>query len=204
MSEPRYPLLAVNRLRMAVDGAGVTTLIAGAGCPLSCKWCINRQLLHEKAPTLVTAQQLVEQVKCDNLYFLATGGGVTFGGGEPLLHAAFLAAFRKACPAGWKINVETSLQVPQEQVELAAQAADFFIVDIKDLDAEIYRRYTGGDNARVLSNLNWLIGAVGQERICVRVPLIPAYNTPENQEKTVSYLKSVGICRLDCFAYIQK
>ncbi len=47
MAEPLYPLLRIERLRMGTDGAGVTTLVAGAGCPLSCRWCINRRLLAE-------------------------------------------------------------------------------------------------------------------------------------------------------------
>ena len=85
-----YPLLALSRLRMQTDGVGVTTLVAGAGCPLRCKWCINKKLLAMGKPERVTPRQLYEKVRCDDLYFRATGGGVTFGGGEPLLHAAFL------------------------------------------------------------------------------------------------------------------
>ena len=46
MAEPLYPLLGLSRLRMGTDGTGVTTLIAGAGCPLRCRWCINRELLR--------------------------------------------------------------------------------------------------------------------------------------------------------------
>ena len=75
---------------MCIDGAGVSTLIAGAGCPLHCRWCINRELLQSAPNKPVTAQELLERVKIDDLSFRATGGGVTFGGGEPLLHAAFL------------------------------------------------------------------------------------------------------------------
>ena len=45
MDEYRYPLLRVSRHRMGIDGKGVTTLVAGAGCPLRCRWCINQKLL---------------------------------------------------------------------------------------------------------------------------------------------------------------
>ena len=85
MAEPRYPLISLSRLRMGIDGPGVTTLVAGAGCPLRCRWCINQKLLREAETETVTAQELYEQVKIDDLYFRASGGGVTFGGGESLL-----------------------------------------------------------------------------------------------------------------------
>ncbi len=102
----RFPLLGLSRLRMQTDGTGVTTLVAGAGCPLSCKWCINRRILSEKRAEFLSPQELFARVRCDDLYFRATGGGVTFGGGEPLLHAAFLAEFRALCP-DWRLTVET-------------------------------------------------------------------------------------------------
>lgn len=204
MTEPSYPLISLNRLRMNVDGKGVTTLIAGAGCPLSCRWCINKQLLREAKPTWVTARELYEKVKIDHLYFLATGGGVTFGGGEPLLHTAFLREFRSLCPSEWIINAETSLNVPPSILEQAADAVDFFIVDIKDVDPQIYSSYTGTENGQALQNLALLRDRVGQEKIRVRVPLIPEYNTPQDQENSVKALKSMGISQIDCFSYIIK
>ena len=94
MAEPLFPLLSLSRLRMGTDGEGVTTLAAGAGCPLSCRWCINKRLLRELTAEPVTAAELLDRVKIDDLYFRATGGGVTFGGGESLLHAGFIRRFR--------------------------------------------------------------------------------------------------------------
>ena len=112
MTDPLYPLLAVARLRMGTDGKGITTLVAGAGCPLSCRFCINRKLLLEAKPEMVSPRELYNRVKIDNLYFQATGGGITFGGGEALLHAAFISHFRQICPKEWRICAETSLCVP--------------------------------------------------------------------------------------------
>ena len=202
MGEPHYPLLALARLRMGTDGEGITTLVAGAGCPLHCRWCINERLLREAAPEQITATQLLERVRIDDLYFRASGGGITFGGGEPLLHAAFLQQFRSLAPAQWKIRLETSLAVPAEQVLSAVEAADEFIVDCKDMNPEIYRRYTGGDHSLMASNLRRLLDRVGADRIVVRVPLIPDYNTAEDQANSVSSLKALGITRFDLFPYI--
>ena len=202
MDELRYPLLALARLRMGTDGEGITTLVAGAGCPLHCRWCINERLLREAAAEQITAAQLLERVRIDDLYFRASGGGITFGGGEPLLHAEFLRQFRSLAPAQWKIRLETSLAVPAEKVLPAAEAADEFIVDCKDMNPEIYRRYTGGDQSLMVSNLRCLLHLIGAERILVRVPLIPDYNTTEDQANSVSSLKALGITRFDLFPYI--
>ncbi|MBQ6465612.1 MAG: radical SAM protein [Oscillospiraceae bacterium] len=202
MAEPLYPLLSLTRLRMGIDGTGVVTLAAGAGCPLNCRWCINKRLLREAPAEMVTAEELLERVRVDDLYFRATGGGVTFGGGESLLHVAFLKRFRELCPAEWHLSAETSLAVPPEQVRLAAGAIDAFIVDCKDMDGAIYRRYTGGDGALMESNLRLLLSLVGPERIRVRVPRIPSFNTAEDQRRSAERLRALGLSDLELFDYV--
>ena len=202
MAELFYPLLSLVRLRMATDGQGVTTLVAGAGCPLNCRWCINKRLLREAPAEQVTAEALLERVQIDDLYFRASGGGITFGGGESLLHAAFIRSFRQICPAEWRICAETSLAVPAEQVRIAAEAVDGFIVDCKDTDPEIYHRYTGGDGSLMLSNLRLLLETAGPERITVRVPLIPGYNTAEDQARSAELLRGLGVKNLDLCEYV--
>ena len=204
MNEPVYPFLTLSRLRMETDGEGVTTLVAGAGCPLKCKWCLNRKLLAEAKVTLVSPQELYDKVKIDNLYFQATGGGVTCGGGEALLHAEFIRAFRRLCGRDWRIYAETSLHVPRENVAIAAHIIDGFIVDIKESSPDIYRAYTGGNSSLVWDNLQFLLDAVGAERITVRVPLIPEFNNPENQKATAQRLKEIGITKIDIFSYIKR
>lgn len=199
--DPTYPLLTVSRLRMEVDGDGVTTLVAGAGCPLACKYCINKTVLQRK-PENVTPQELFDRVKIDDLYFQATNGGLTFGGGEALLHTDFYRAFRPLCGTKWKLNAETSLAVPQENVRAAAEVLDDFIVDIKDTDPDTYRAYTGGDGKLALDNLHLLLLLVGADRIHVRVPLIPGFNDEAAQRRSEAVLKDLGITDIELFPYI--
>ena len=121
MDEPLFPLLSLVRLRMGTDGAGVTTLVAGAGCPLSCRWCINKALLAEAPAEPVTASALIERLSIDDLYFRATGGGPTFGGGEALLHAAFLKRFReRSIPRALTVELFGRIQGQQTGVEAPA------------------------------------------------------------------------------------
>lgn len=202
MEQTTFPLIGIARHRMGIDGSGITTLVAGAGCPLQCKWCINQKLLQEAPVRHVTAQQLLELVKKDDLYYRATGGGITFGGGESLLHADFIRAFRQICPSEWRISVETSLCVPETLVAAAADAADMFIIDCKDMNAEIYKRYTGGDPSLMMNNLRYLLKRTGPEQILVRVPLIPEYNTETDQEASRKILLEMGVKNLDLFKYV--
>ena len=196
------PFIGIDRHRLGVDGVGVTTLAAFHGCPLRCKYCLNYRCLEapEGLPRY-TPQQLYDRVAIDNLYFIATGGGVCFGGGEPLLRVDFITEFKQLCGKSWNLTAETSLQVPRSSVEMATTVIGDFIVDIKESDADTYRTYTGGDASRAWSNLDYLLSLVGPEHITVRVPLIPDYNDEAATDRTALHLADMGITRIDRFTY---
>ena len=204
ITEPLYPLLSCVRLRIGLDGAGITTLAAGAGCTLNCRWCINKKLLKEAVPRFVTAQELYTILKIDDLYFQATGGGVTFGGGEPMLHAEFIHRFKNEIPSAWKLNIETSLAISAEKLSIVLDDVDLFIVDCKDMNIEIYQRYTGGNGKLMKDNLLLLYEKAGPEKVLVRVPLIPGYNTEDDRGKSIESLKRIGFTRFDMFNYVIK
>jgi len=198
----KAPFVAIARHRIQTDGQGVTTLCGFYGCRLRCKYCLNPQSFDEKTKTLaLTPEELYERVKIDDIYFVATNGGVTFGGGEPLLYADFLKRFRELCGDKWHLCAETSLNVDLESVKTAAECIDEFFVDIKDCDPEIYESYTGKSNKTVISNLQYLQKAVGSDRITVRVPLIKGFNTQADRENSVALLKDIGIEKFDLFEY---
>lgn len=202
MSE--LPFITMDRLRMETDGDGVTTLVAAMGCPLSCKYCINRNLLAEpKRCRNITPEELLKMVRIDNLYFQATGGGIVFGGGESLLHAEFIRDFAKIKPKAWKLIVETSLNVPEENLCIVLPYVDTYIADIKESNPDTYRAYTGADGERAWSNLRLLAenGLCG--RVKVRIPLIPDFNTPEDVKKTAERVRETGeFDKIEIFSYI--
>lgn len=196
------PVITCDRHRLATDGVGVTTLVCFHGCPLRCQYCINPfSFAPDTRRTDMTPEELYQKVKVDELYFLATGGGVTFGGGEPLLYPEFLAEFRRICGESWHLCAETSLNVPWEHVRKAAECIDVFYVDVKDTNPDIYRRYTGQENAQVLENLKKLTDMVGSDRIIVRLPLIPDYNTDEDRAGSQTLLTAMGLTQFDLFTY---
>lgn len=196
------PVITCDRHRIATDGVGVTTLVCFHGCPLRCKYCINPFSFDPDTRRAdMTAEQLYQKVKVDELYFLATGGGITFGGGEPLLYPEFLHEFREQCGEAWHLCAETSLNVPWEHVERAAKCIDVFYVDVKDTNSDIYRRYTGQENGQVLDNLEKLTEVVGPDRIVVRLPLIPEFNTEEDRQRSCEMLTTMGLTQFDRFSY---
>ena len=203
---PTFPLAFCDRLRMATDGAGVTALVGAFGCPLRCKLCINPQTWHKRADgkppfVRVTPTELYDKVKIDNLYYIATGGGVTFGGGEPLLHTDFITAFRTVIPKEWHLYAESCLHIPKENVRAAAQAVDHFFIDVKDMNPAIYKAYTGRDIAPVKANISLLLSLVGAERVTFRVPRIPNFNTDTDVEASVRELTAMGGSHFDRFTY---
>ncbi len=205
MSENRYrvPIIGVVRHRLAVDGQGVTTLVAFHGCTLRCRYCLNAQCLRvDGFSRAITPAELFNEVMIDNLYFLATGGGITFGGGEPAIRSEFIDAFCRMVPPEWHITIETAMNVNRYHLERLLPHMHQYIIDVKDVNPDIYRRYTGQDNKRVLDNLQWLLGHDGMtERIVVRVPHIPDYNTNDDVSRTREYLTALGITHIDEFTY---
>jgi len=197
------PFIGISRNRLATDGVGVTTLAAFWGCPLSCKYCLNPQSFEKGSVTRkYTAEELYHIVKRDELYFLATGGGITFGGGEPGLYSDFIKEFRTYCGEEWNITLETSLHIPLKNVKILFPVVNHYIVDIKDINNMIYKNYTGKENCLPIANLKWLIEQGEVNKIRARVPLIPNYNSEKDTEKTVLALKEMEISDIEFFKYI--
>ena len=197
-------IFGISRHRLTTDGEGVTTLVAFSGCPLRCKYCLNKASWEPEKARRYTPEMLFEEVKIDQLYFLATHGGVTFGGGEPLMQVEFIKEFRELCGPQWQLLAETSLNVPFEHIEAVDAVLDGYIVDIKDMNSEIYKAYTGQDNDLVIGNLQWLFQHGDPKRIMVRVPRIPEFNTDEDVTQSIESLKAMGVVNFDEFQYIVK
>lgn len=196
------PVVAISRHRLMTDGDGVTTLVVLHSCPLRCRWCLNPQTWRDGSTfQLMTPMQLFTHVRVDDLYFQATGGGVTFGGGEPALHSIFISQFRKVIPKQWKINIETSLNVPQEHVERLLAVIDEFVIDIKDMSPQIYATYTGRDNAKTIENLKFIAAAGMTDKCRIRIPLIPGFNSEDDREQSIYELEQMGFTRFDKFEY---
>lgn len=184
---------------MGTDGSGITTLVTFMGCPLKCKYCLN-QKCHEpiyesdgktlrKGIMMLTPQELYDIVKVDNIYFQSTGGGICFSGGEPTLYKDFIVEFKKICGDKWKITLETCLRCSFNTIQDLSPVVDHWIVDIKSMNPFIYEEYTGVMSG-VLQHLSSIQKLVSQEKITVKVPLIPGFNDDEDLDSDIDEIKS--------------
>lgn len=202
-SEITAPFIAINRHRLTTDGEGVTTLVGFHGCPLHCEYCLNAQCLQADGVWCrLTPGELYSEVEIDDLYFVATGGGICFGGGEPLLRSDFINAFAEIMNPEWKLTIETSLNVPLENVKAIASLVQMWYVDIKDMNPDIYKAYGCKENKQVVSNLQWLAANGYADKVIIRLPLIPEYNTDEDRQRSQQQLEEMGFTNFDKFNYI--
>lgn len=198
-------LIGISRHRLAIDGEGVTTLVAFHGCHLHCKYCLNPHSLSKDTQCIErSVEALIDEVRIDQLYFLATGGGITFGGGEPLLNSAYIKEFCQQCPKEWRISIESSLNVPRKNVEDVLPFVKEWIIDIKDMNPEIYKAYSGISNERVIDNLKWIASEHPDllASISIRLPHIPDYNTDDDRNKSQALLETLGYTNFDRFEYM--
>lgn len=196
-------IMDISRIRTNTDGKGITTLVAFYGCPLRCRYCLNEACHRAEVDERVdySPEELLERVKIDDIYFRMSGGGVTFGGGEPLLQAGFLERFAQLAPNAWKIRLETSLHASWEAIERLLPYVDEWIVDVKDMNPDIYKAYTGQENEVVVENLRRLYQCAGGEKLHLRIPRILHFNQEEDVEYSLRALEDYD-CEKEVFTYI--
>lgn len=202
MLKERAKIIGISRHRLSTDGDGVTTLVAFHGCPLRCRYCLNPQSLGDSTGFKeYSPEELYTETRIDELYFIATNGGITFGGGEPCLRPDFIREFRELCGPAWKLNLETSLNIPTDNIISLLPVINSLIIDIKDMNHDIYRDYTGKGNALVLNNLRFIAEQGRQQDCIIRIPLIPGFNTDADRTMSRHTLEELGFTKFDLFIY---
>jgi len=193
--------MGISRLRTCTDGNGITTLVAFQGCPLNCKYCINNDCHIERGfYTMYSPELLLKTVMVDDIYFRMSGGGITFGGGEPMLQSEFIKEFIEIAPKEWKIRIETSLNVDWKFIEPLIPYVDLWIIDIKDMNNDIYMAYTGVSNDLVKINLDKLASKVTHDNIYIRLPLIKGFNNEDDIKNSLDEVINIK-CKKGIFTY---
>ena len=196
------PIMGIDRLRFGTDGDGITSLVTFYGCPLKCHFCLNPQCHRDISSSMyLRSEEVFNRIAVDELYYLATGGGIAFGGGEPLLYSNFIIDVLEHGAEKWNITIETSLNVPFKQVDILLPYINEMIVDIKDINPLIYQSYTQSKNDAVLENLKLLACNGCVKNVLGRIPLIRGYNTTSDIENSKNFLISLGYSKFDMFEY---
>lgn len=206
----KAPIFGIERHRLGTDGSGITTLVTFMKCPLKCKYCINEKC-HEPLSNHLPGEikylspiELYDEVKIDNIYFQATNGGITFGGGEPALYSDFITEFRKICGDSWNLNIETSLNVDLKHIKAISPIINYFFIDIKDLNPNIYKEYTGATIYPVILNLLYIKDIGRAKDTTIRVPHISGYNDREGVAENIRQLNLFGFDNVNEFVYISQ
>ena len=193
-------IYGISRKKLNTDGPGITNLVALANCPLCCKYCLNKNIIKNNTIYEVSNEELLNDVMQEYCYFVATNGGITLGGAEPLLQWKEILDFYNILEPKVSLNIETSLQGKGEAIEALKPIINFWLIDIKTLDNNLYKKYTGGDNKIVLENLNRLLEV--QDKCKIRIPIIPNYKDKEIALKEYEQIKEMGFNNIEIFNYI--
>lgn len=151
----------------------------------------------------MTAGEAFDEVAKDTLFY-GSDGGVTVSGGEALAYPEFTGALVKLCKAaGISTAVETCGAVGWDIMAPVLENTDIVLYDIKHMDSDSHKQYTGMDNHRILENLE-NISDKTQCRIIVRCPIIPPCNdAPENMHALGRFLqeKNIRVSEINLLPY---
>jgi pyruvate formate lyase activating enzyme len=203
------------------DGPGIRTTVFFKGCPLRCHWCHNpesqeagieqvlvKRILDGKqfetkssVGSHQSAVELMKEIEKDEIFYLESGGGVTFSGGEPLMQADALKEILLLCKEkGYHTAIDTSGHAEPAAVKKIMDLADLWLFDLKLMDDSRHLEFTGVSNELALHNLELL--ARSRKDIIIRFPLIPGITDDEmNLLAITNVMKRLGLSRIDILPY---
>lgn len=136
----------------------------------------------------MSVERVMDIVRADQTYYERSGGGITVSGGEPLVQSGFVKELFERCKAeGIHTCLESSLIAGDDAFEELLPWTDLWIYDLKMMDSERHRRFTGRGNEKTLFHARKL-AETGREAI-VRIPVIPGINDDEeNIRQTADFI----------------
>ncbi len=217
--------LIFNIKRYAIhDGPGIRVTFFMKGCSLGCWWCHNPEgisrdiqevnridrigdkefTVKETVGKYYTAKEMLDIVRKDMVFIEESGGGVTFSGGEPLMQAEFLkVALETFKEEEIHTSVDTSGYASRKTVDSIIPVTDLFLFDIKHLDSDKHRKYTGVPNEMILDNYRHILDR--GKKVIIRVPVIPGFNDDDKEIETfrnfIADQRGANIARIDLLAY---
>ncbi len=125
----------------------------------------------------MTVDEVLNKVEEDNIFYSRSGGGLTLSGGEALAQPDFtLALLREAKRRHIHTTVETCGHCPREVIESVCKTVDALIMDLKSMNAEKHKEFTGVSNKVILDNAKHIITNFPHLPITFRTPVVPSFN----------------------------
>ena len=183
--------LTVCECHRVADGVHTVDFAACGACGRCASHCAAGAL--EMLGQETSADEAAQEALRDLPFYETSGGGVTLSGGEPTMQAEFAAEIlRQVRAGGAHTALETCGHAPWRSFERLLPHLDMVLYDVKQMDAEKHRAYTGVDNTLILDNLRRLCSRDVRAEIVVRTPVIPGYNDqPENFAALADFLRGL-------------
>ena len=186
----------------AVDGPGIRFVIFMQGCNLKCKYCQNRDTWDINGGNSYTVKEVIEKLMRYKNYMIASNGGVTLSGGEPLLQQDFVIALFQELK---KQNISTCIDTSgmfeiTDKIKQIVDLTDVFLLDIKAINDETCKYLTGFSNKRELEFARYLNEK--NKRIWIRQVLIPGItDKKEDLLKLKEFLNSIKVEKFEFLPY---
>jgi pyruvate formate lyase activating enzyme len=185
-----------------VDGPGTRFVLFTAGCPLRCLFCHNPDTWQMRGGEWAEASDVLDRMGRYRRFLEAAGGGVTLSGGEPLLQPSFTrAVLAGAKDLGLHTALDTSGLLGARADDALLAATDLVLLDIKAIEAGLYRRLTGGTLTPTLRFAERL--ARMDKAVWVRFVLVPGHTDhPDHVRALAEYVAGLGnVERVDVLGY---
>ncbi|MCI9541198.1 MAG: glycyl-radical enzyme activating protein [Lachnospiraceae bacterium] len=179
------------------DGPGIRTIVFLKGCYLRCRWCCNPESQEYKIQTMtvagkpkimgqdITVEEVMAEIDKDEAYYRRSNGGITLSGGECLFQPDFSAALLKAAKEkGYHTAIESTGCAPYQEIQKLLPYLDLYLMDIKHMDSDKHKQFTGQPNERILENARQI--AIDAKELIIRVPVIPTFNNTKEEIRAIS------------------
>ena len=164
----------------AIKIVGGIPTVQRSACRLS-GMCIQacQTKAREIAGKVVRVAEVMSEIEKDTVFYDESAGGVTFSGGEPFTQPTFLRSLLETCNER-RIHtaVETCGFIDSNTLLTSSPNVELFLYDLKVIDNEIHRKFTGSSNEVILKNLRELSKV--HDQIIIRFPLIPGVNDDDS------------------------
>lgn len=174
----------------------VLTFTRGKLSDINREKCINCMACYDACPSdaikqwgkPMSVEECMKEILKDRGYYERSGGGVTVSGGDPLVQSDFVAELFRACKEeGIHTCLESTFYADWAEIEKVLPYTDLLISDIKHMDTDVHRTYTGVSNERILENLKRL--SKEPQEMILRIPVIPGVNDDsKNIEATADFI----------------
>ena len=175
-------------------GIGID-MTKSAGRCIACGACVNAcpEEARTRMVTLMDADDVIKEVHKHRLFYSYSGGGVTFSGGEATSQPEFLDYLsRELYDSGYSLDLESCGYFDFEKLRPSLERMDLIFMDLKHMDTDMHKRYTGVGNEVIIENIAKLGTLTEGTETVIRLPVIGGVNnSEENISASAAYVHDV-------------